>query len=142
MIIFSGSAIQFDFATDGALYQVLKNEGEENIMFTILEALPLGKAISILALIMVFISYLTAADSNISAMSAMSTSGISPEHPEASIVIKLIWGLVIGLIAWVMITSAGVDGIRLLCVIGGFPAMFIILLAAIGTIKLLLTGLK
>ena len=87
---------------------------------------------------MIFISYVTAADSNISAMSAMSSKGIRPDDPEAAIWIKIIWGIAIGLISWIMITYAGIDGVRILCVLGGFPALFIIILVGLGLVKMLL----
>ena len=61
-------------------------------------------------------------------MSAVSTSGINPDQPEAPIWIKVIWGGSIGLIAWVMITSTGTDGIRMLSVLAGFPAYLLLLL--------------
>ena len=138
MMIFSGIAIENDLASSGALFQILNDRGEENVMFAIFANLPYGKAISLLTLVMVFISYVTAADSNISAMSAISTRGISPENPEAPIALKIVWGLVIGLISWVMITSAGLDGIRLLCILGGFPALFMIIIVAAGLVKILL----
>ena len=135
MMIFSGASLGLDISSNGNLFTVLNEQGEENIMFMILGDLPYGYWISILALVMIFISYVTAAASNISAMSAISTSGISPENPEAPISMKVVWGSLVGLIAWVMITSAGVDGIRLLCVLGGFPALFILILVGIGLVK-------
>ncbi|MEM9821780.1 MAG: BCCT family transporter [Bacteroidota bacterium] len=138
MMVFSGIALENDLASNGQLFQVVNAQGEENVMFVIFENLPFGKAISIFTLVMVFISYVTAADSNISAMSAISTNGISPEDPEAPIHLKVIWGTVVGLLAWVMITSAGIDGIRLLCVLGGFPALFIIIIVAAGLVRVLL----
>jgi len=140
MAIFSGSAIAFDFANDGALYQVLQNEGLENVLYTILQSLRFGTIISVLALVMIFASYVTAADSTVSAMSAMSSLGVSPDNPEAPIWIKIVWGSIIGVIAAVMISSAGIDGIRLLCVLGGFPALFIILMVGIGLLKLVFKG--
>jgi len=136
MMIFSGISLEIDINSTGNLFQVLSNEGEENVMFHIFATLPFGKIISIVTLVIIFISYVTAADSNVSAMSAISTTGINPNNPEAPIGIKIIWGSLIGIIAWVMITSAGVDGIRLLCILGGFPALFIIILAALGILKL------
>lgn len=137
MAIFSGSALEFDLSNDGALHQVLLAKGEENVLYTILISLKGGVGISILALIMIFVSYVTAADSTISAMSAMSSFGVNPENPEAPIMIKIVWGALIGIIASIMISTAGIDGIRLLCVLGGFPALFIILLVGLGLIKLL-----
>ena len=132
MTIFGGSALHFDSFLQGELFELMTAKGEESVMYRIFEALPLGRLVSIFTLIIIFTSYVTAADSNVSAMSAMSTKGINPENPEAPILIKIIWGSLIGIIAWVMITAAGVDGIRLLSVLGGFPALFIIILAALG----------
>lgn len=139
MTIFGGSAIQLDFLQDGSLYEMLKTEGEENIMYTVLEQLPGGAWISMLTVVVVFISYVTAADSNISAMGAICSRGIRPENPEAPLWIKIAWGILIGLMAWLMITLAGIDGIRLLCVLGGFPALFIIIVAGLGILKMWLT---
>ena len=136
MMIFGGTSLELDATMEGGLFAILTEQGEENILFIMLESLPLGKIISLITLGMIFISYVTAADSNISAMSAISTTGINPENPEAPKWMKMVWGSLIGLIAWVMITLAGVDGIRLLCVLGGFPALFIIILVGIGMGKM------
>ncbi len=137
MTIFSGSSVYFDSIQEGALFSIIQNQGEENVMYAILNELPLSKIISVITLLAIFVSYVTAADSNVSAMSAMSSTGINPENPEAPLWIKVIWGSLIGLIAWVMITTAGIDGIRLLSVLGGFPALFLIIAVAIGLVKML-----
>jgi choline-glycine betaine transporter len=142
MMIFSGSAVAYDVANNGDLYQILQTEGLENVLYTILQSLKFGIPISILALIMIFVSYVTAADSTVSAMSAMSSLGVNPDNPEAPIWIKIVWGSIIGVIAAVMISSAGIDGIRLLCVLGGFPAVFIILAVGIGLLRLVLKSLR
>ncbi|MFK7907068.1 MAG: BCCT family transporter [Chitinophagales bacterium] len=137
MAILGGSALSMDFGSEGALYQTLTSQGEQNVMYEVLSSLPMGYWLSIFTMLIVFISYVTAADSNISAMSAISSRGISPENPEAPLWIKIVWGTLIGTIAWVMITSAGIDGIRLLCVLGGFPALFLIILVAVGIVKMM-----
>ena len=137
MMIFSGTSLSLDISGGGQLFQLMSEQGEENVMFSVLESLPYGKAISLITLLMIFISYVTAADSNISAMSAITTTGISPTNQEAPLAMKVIWGCLVGLIAWVMITSAGVDGIRMLCVLGGFPALFILILVGAGLIKII-----
>jgi len=137
MAILGGSALSMDFGSEGALYQTLTSQGEQNVMYEVLSSLPMGYWLSIFTMLIVFISYVTAADSNISAMSAISSKGISPENPEAPLWIKIVWGTLIGTIAWVMITSAGIDGIRLLCVLGGFPALFLIILVAVGIVKMM-----
>lgn len=136
MMIFGGAALTLDMTNGSNLYEVLTTQGEENVMYQIFEYLPGASYIGVFAWVIVFISYVTIADSNVSAMSAMSSVGISPEQPEAPLWIKIVWGSLIGVMAWVMITTAGIEGIRLLCVLGGFPALFIIILAAVGVGRL------
>lgn len=137
MVIFSGTSMSVDEATGGQLYDILQNGGEQNVIFTILADLPLGSIMSVVFLFIVFVSYVTAADSNTSAMSGICTVGITPENPEAPLSIKVIWGVLIGLLAWVMVTQAGVDGIRIISVLGGFPALFLLIIVALGLIRLL-----
>ena len=136
MCIFSGTALYIDATQSGMLYEVLNNEGAENVIFNIINFLPLNEIVSITFLIIVFISYVTAADSNTSAMSGISTIGISPDNPEAPLVIKVIWGGLIGLISWIMVTYVGLDGIRIISVLGGFPALFLIIGVGFGLLKM------
>ncbi|MEM1120826.1 MAG: BCCT family transporter [Bacteroidota bacterium] len=139
MIIFGGTSMALDQQSQGTLYQILTEQGEENVLYHLLTFFSNSQWLSLFALVLIFFSYVTIADSNVSAMSAISTTGIQPETPEAPIWIKTVWGSLIGIIAWVMISSAGIDGIRMLCVLGGFPALFIITTVGLGTVKLLLT---
>ena len=86
-----------------------------------------------------FLSFVTAADSNTSAMGGLSSTGISPESPEPGILIKIVWGTTIGLLAWIMITFTrtegvkddGLNGIRMLSNLGGLPALFLCIGATI-----------
>ncbi|MFT6880706.1 MAG: glycine betaine transporter [Arcticibacterium sp.] len=136
MSIFGGTAVHLDLTNNGELYQVMTDLGEGSAMFSLFKKLPFGLISSFLALSMLFIAYITAADSNISAMSALSSKGISPKNQESAAWIKATWGTVIGLVAFIMISTAGIDGIRILSVLGGFPALFLIILAAFGLLKL------
>lgn len=139
MMIFSGTAIHMDTSIAGSpLFNVLQNQGPEYVVFSVFERLPWFKLTSGLFFIVAFLSYVTAADSNTSAMSGISSSGISPNSPEPSLWIKIIWGVVVGVIAVVMVTYAGIDGIKMASNLGGFPALFLVILIAIGMIKLII----
>ena len=137
MVIFGGSSIALDAETGGAFQAGLIENGPESVVYQLFGELPATKLFSGLLLVLLFLSYVTAADSNISAMGGLSVQGISPEQPEAPLYIRLIWGLVIGLVSWVMITFAGVDGVKLISTIGGFPAMLLIILVGLGLLRLL-----
>src|SRR3546814_9372021 len=73
-------------------------------------------------------------------MSALSTHGISPETPEAPLWVKIVWGATIGLVAMILVAAAGLDGIRRMSVLGGFPALFVIGRAALSLLLMALRG--
>jgi len=140
MTIFSGSTLHLNELLDNSLFTLMSNNGEESVMYALLSELPMGRILSIFTLCIIFLSYVTAADSNISAMSSISTDELQDSDGEAPTFIKVIWGLVIGGLTYVMLSTAGIDGIRILSILGGFPALFIIILAAASLIKILLNS--
>ena len=150
MTIFSSTALEIDlFSENSILYQTLNTEGgASKVLFQIIETLPWSELTVLIFLFAAFLSYVTAADSNTSAMSGISSTGISPESPEPSIWIKVAWGTLIGIIAWVMIAfsgegeSNGLDGIRMLSNLGGFPALILVIFVSIGLIKLIINSFR
>jgi len=137
MMVFSGTALHIDFFTAGnPLNNALQEGGAENVIFAVLNTLPLAKLTAIAFLLVSFLSYVTAADSNTSAMGGLSSKGISPESPEPSILIKVIWGITVGVIAWVMVAFAGIDGVKMASNLGGFPALFLVILVGFGMMKM------
>ncbi|WP_273445250.1 BCCT family transporter [Neolewinella agarilytica] len=127
MVCFAAIGLVTD--ESGQLSAALTEGGPEAVIYVLLDTLPLAELTPGLFLLLVFLSYVTAADSNISAMSALCVEGITPERQEAPLFVKLLWGGIIGTTAWVMVAFAGIDGIRLVNTLGGFPAMFLFLLA-------------
>lgn len=140
MVIFGGNSIFFDGILGGVFQAELAQNGPESVVYQLLRQFPLSNVTSGFFLVLVFLSYVTAADSNISAMSALSVDGITPANPEAPLYIRLIWGVVIGTVSWVMISFAGVDGIKIISNIGGFPAMLLLTLVGSGLLRLLFSS--
>lgn len=131
MSVFSGTSILFETAGTADLSGALAENGYQAVAYAIFNELPLALPISILFLFSVFTSYVTAADSNTDAMGSISSKGISPDNPESPLLVKILWGGVIGAVAWTMISFAGVDGVRMLSNIGGLPVVFFLLLVAV-----------
>ena len=131
MIIIAGTTISLDQQSGGNLYALLTSVGPDPLLYRLFSDLGGGLPVLILLIAAIFLSYVTAADSNISAMSALSTHGISPETPEAPLSVKIIWGAVVGLVATTLVAASGIDGIRMMSVLGGFPALFVIVGAAL-----------
>lgn len=136
MAIIAGTAIQIDQMSGGSLYAILSSRGPDPLLYSLFERLGGDAVVLPLLMLAIFLSYVTAADSNVSAMSALSTRGISPEAPEAPLPVKIVWGVVVGLVAVTLVASSGLDGIRMMSVLGGFPALFVILGAAFSLLLL------
>lgn len=136
MSIFSGSTLYLNASTGNSLYEIMQAKGEESVMYSLLSSIPFSQITIPLTLFLMFLSYVTAADSNISAMSKMSENNTDTD--EASTFTKVIWGVVIGSLTYIMLSTKGLDGIKILSVLGGFPALFIILFAGINLCRMLL----
>ncbi len=137
MMIFGGTSLHLDYFGAGSpIYEILQNEGIENVAFAILGELPFAQIVSFLFLVIVFLSFVTASDSNTSAMSGLSSTGISPDNPEPSLFIKVIWGVTIGAVSLIMIINSGIDGVKMASNLGGLPALFFMILAAGALVKL------
>ena len=135
--IFSGATLHANLISENSLFETMTTAGEEAVMYGLLNKISFNNITIPITLILIYISYVTAADSNISAMSSMSEKEKSNSTQEASILTKIIWGLVIGGLTYIMLSTKGIDGIRILSLFGGFPALFIIIFASISLVKFL-----
>lgn len=139
MSTFAGSAIYFDNLLGGVFQASLATNGPESLIYMLFENLPFSSIMAVLLIIITFISFVTAADSNTDAMSRLCTSAdsLSEEAGQTSMKLKFVWGITIGIIAWVMISFASLDGIRMMNSLGGLPALFIIMISNISLFILL-----
>jgi len=138
MIILSGTTMSVDLA-EGTLFplnQIMAEQGVQGVIFGLLKYLPWESFVSIVFLFVTFLSFVTAADSNTTAMSNISNHGISPENPESPLGTKIIWGVLIGGISFVMVSSTGIDGVRMLSNLGGFPALWLFMFVGLSLGKL------
>ena len=140
MMIFGGFAIEYESAAPGALKSVLDSGGPEFVLYRLLEAVPFGLFVAALFVILSFLSYVTAADSNTDVLARLSMRGESDMQAAAQtdrqsggqsggrrhIWIRLIWASLVGVAAWVMVSFSGIEGVKMLSNLGGFPALFVI----------------
>ncbi|MFR4987939.1 BCCT family transporter [Anaerotruncus colihominis] len=129
--LFSTASIFYEM-NGGGLSAVLAQSGAESVVYAVLRRLPLSTLIIPLYIFIIFISFVTACDSNTSALSGLCVSEDADERQESPAWLKIVWGATITLIAWIMISSAGIDGIKAVSNLGGFPNMFLVLIMAAG----------
>lgn len=140
MTAIAGSAIVLDQQSGASLYAVIAAKGPDSVLFRLFDALGGGPAVTGLILFTIFLSYVAGADANVSAMSALSTRGITPDAPEAPMAVQSVWGIAVGLVAVVLVAASGIDGIRMMSVLGGAPALFVIIGAALSLAAMTIGG--
>jgi len=140
MTVFGGNVLHLQLEGLEDFTGALATSGPESLTYLLFEALPFAPVIIGIFLFAVFLSYTTAADSNTEAMGGISSTGISPESPSPPVYIKITWGALIGFTAFIAINFAGIDGIKMLSNLGGFPGAVIIFLSLVSLVKMMWTG--
>ena len=136
IMLFSGTAV-YQQLQDGSVYAAMQTGGTEAATYSVLNSLPLSGIIILLFLVVLMISFVTAANSNTNAMSSLCTTGLTPEDTESPAVLKVIWGITIGAVCFIMLSSYGVDGIKKLSNLGGFPTAILVVAFIISWIKIM-----
>lgn len=151
MSIFGGAAMHIDQTESGVLSTALTEMGPEAIIYLVIDRYPLASLISIVFIFLSFISYVTAADSNTEAIASVCRKDSTPENmnqmadaptDRSSLILKVVLAVFIGTTAWVMTAFTGVDGVRTLSNLGGFPALFIVIGLNIAVLKLVYRSVK
>ena len=141
MGILGGAALVMESQTQTLLGK-LADSGPESIIYSILETIPMGGVLAGLFVLGVFVSYVTAADSNTMAMAVLCWSGISPDSPDPPAKLKILWGCIVGSLSVIMICSAGIDGVKALSNLGGIPALFFEMACAVSLLLLVMNHKK
>lgn len=128
--VFSGFALHADLASGGALNTLLAQRGIEHLLYELLGELPGNGWLIALLLFVAFISFVTAADANTDVLANLSVHGVTADAAGGSPLLKMLWGAIVGIVGWIMVAFVGVDGIKMLSNLGGFPALFIVIGAA------------
>lgn len=135
MGLFATASIYYELNGAG-IYETMLAKGSESAVYAVFNQLPLSIIVIPFYLFIVFISFVTASDSNTNAMSGLCTKGITQEEQESPSWLKVVWGSSIGIMTWVLISFAGIDGIKAASNLGGFPNMFLVIFMAFGLLKI------
>lgn len=138
MGIFGGTTLKMALLKPLFYENLFETMGPESIIYQVFEDLNSFKLFAQLFILAIFISYVTAADSSTDALASLSMKKIDSDPFRTDTNIKIIWGTLISFLAWIMILFSGINGVRILSVIGGVPALFFLLLVSAGLILLLI----
>ncbi len=129
MTVFGGAAINLDAAANHAFVAALDARGPEAVVYALFDALPLSSVIILLFIVLTFVSFVTAMDSNTVSITNVCLKQIGPgeARPRAERWVKIFWGALIGAVAFIMTATTGIDGVRMLSNLGGLPGLFILI---------------
>jgi choline-glycine betaine transporter len=136
LVIFSGTAINFELS-GLEINEAMRAGGTAAATYAILENLPLPVIIIPLFLITAFLSYVTSADANTNAIAGLCTKGLTPGDSESPVVLKIVWGLAVGVLCIIMLVTYDIEGVKLLSYLGGLPSVFLMILFMISMVKIM-----
>lgn len=134
MAVWGGATLHME-KQGGALSQAMAQDGPEAVSFVLISNMQWGQALVIFYVLSAFVCFVTSADSNTTAMASLSSTGVTLEQPEAKTWLKIVWGTLVGTVAWVMISFADIEGVKILSYLGGFPAACLLVLVVISLFR-------
>ncbi len=128
MMVFGGAAINAD-AASGALSAALDSRGPESVIYALFNSLPFSAIVVAIFILLTFISFATAMDSNTHSIAGICLKDIKSgeRRPRAERWVKIFWGVLVGGVAFVMTSTTGIDGVKMLSNLGGLPGLFILI---------------
>lgn len=129
MTIVGGAAVISDAGEGATLSAALDARGPDAVIYALFDALPLAGFTIAAFVVLTFISFVTAMDSNTHSIASVC---LHPEKNEAqanknAFAVKIFWGVLVGAVAWVMTATTGIDGVRMLSNLGGAPGLAILI---------------
>jgi len=131
---FGGFTINLMTSGTFDMFNYMTTAGFDGVMLKVAEFMPFGKIIQPMIIITVMLSYITMADSMTSSISLMSlkdNTGVK----EAPLMVKVFWGTLMGVLAVIFVTAGGIEGMKTLLAISGFPVLIIMILFYAGIMK-------
>ncbi|MFJ7745326.1 BCCT family transporter [Peribacillus sp. NPDC097295] len=135
--IFGGTALHMDLF-EGTHIATAVNKDITSALFTMLQGLPFTPVVTGFVLILILTFLVTSVDSAVYILSSMSTNG-SLNPP---IFVRVIWGVLMGAIALVLLLSSGLTGLQSASVVSALPLTIILLLIMLAFYKTLLKDFR
>lgn len=137
MTVLGGTAINLQMTGKVDILAIMNEQGSAAAGYAVIGSLPMSGLLIGIYLLAVIISFVTATDSTTNAMASICTTGITDGAQEAPLYIKVTWGVIVGAVAVIFIATLGIDGIKMLSYLGGFPALFLGILSAISLVYIM-----
>ncbi|MCG8532986.1 MAG: BCCT family transporter [Desulfovibrionales bacterium] len=131
---FGGTAVFFQWSGLVDVWGGINQHGMESMVYLLLSQFPFSKILMGLFVITIVFSFATMTDSLVATLAIISTKGVrvSEEPPKH---LKILWGVLVGLVAYILCISGGIEPVRGLISLAGFPMMLITFAMCISLVK-------
>lgn len=140
-----GSASIFIEKNGGNIWERMNALGTESAVFAFFENFPLSSVVSALFMFTAFLSVVTLADSMTTTISSLSINSDSAATVEPPAKIKIFWGVIMSVLAFINIVTAnnvgevsGINATKQLAIVSAFPLLFVMVAIIFSTVKMLL----
>jgi len=131
--VVGGSAIHFLEGGNDAVLAAARDEVKGSSLFVVLEQLPLQELTWALAVLLIFIFFVTSSDSG-ALVDDMVTSGGDPNPPTPQ---RVFWAVSEGAVAAVLLLAGGLQALRSASLTTGLPMSVFLLVAFVGIVRAL-----
>lgn len=125
--VFGGSAIFIDMQGVGAIATAV-NENLPTALFKLLEYYPLASITSGLAIILVFVFFITSSDSGSLVIDIITAGG----HQDPPVAQRIFWALTEGVVAAVLLAGGGLLALQTAAIITGLPFALVMVMMCVG----------
>lgn len=132
--VFGGVAINLQTSGKFDIWNAVNAQGMEATIFYILGSFPLGKLLIVVFLVSICTSFATLADPMAAACATMSVENLSVDD-EAPKAIKIIIGVIMGTVSYLLVASGGIGSVKGMWVIIGFPIAFVQMLVIVSAFR-------
>ncbi|WP_174734708.1 BCCT family transporter [Mesobacillus harenae] len=130
--VFGGTALHFDLFSGTGIAQAV-NQDVTSALFNTFDLLPFPLLTSLFSILLIFTFLITSADSATYILGVMTARGVI----NPSLVARIIWGILIGAIAGVLLVSSGLAGLQTASLVSALPFTIILFLMGAALLKLL-----
>lgn len=130
--IFGGTGIFFEKYKNAGIWDAMEHgDYTEIALFSTLGELPMASILTVIAILLISVFFITSADSATFVIGMQTTNGMF--NPPMRI--KLAWGLVQSSAAAVLLWSGGLNALQTASIVSAFPFVFILLLMMVSLLK-------
>jgi len=131
--VMGGAGINAEMNQGGNLIQQMNNSGTEVALFSLLDGFPMGTFISIIAVVLISVFFITSADSATFVLGMQTTGG----SLEPNTKVRFTWGIIQSATAAILLWTGGLGALQTASHIAAFPFAIILLLVIVSLIKAL-----